>query len=106
MNIMLFSVAGRLQEIGILMSIGANKRDILLQFVSELVAFSLSGGIIGIAFTIVSCRVINTIAIPSIVNPSIIAFAAGFAVLIGIFFSSYPAQKSSVPYLIDALRYE
>ncbi|QQO08710.1 ABC transporter permease [Breznakiella homolactica] len=106
MNIMLVSVTERTREIGILMSIGANKRDILLQFLSESVVLSLAGGVIGIVFALIACRVLNTIDVFTVVNAGVIVLAAGFSALVGIFFGFYPARKAASLYPIDALRYE
>ena len=107
MNIMLVSVTERTREIGIRMSVGARRRDILLQFLSESVFLSLLGGIIGILLALAVSyglqRFLNT---PTVVNPSIIAASAGFAAAVGIFFGFYPAKKAANLYPIDALRYE
>jgi putative ABC transport system permease protein len=107
MNIMLVSVTERTREFGIRMSVGARRRDILLQFLSESVILSLLGGFIGIALALAVSyglqRFLNT---PTAVSPSIIAASAGFAAAVGIFFGFYPARKASKLYPIDALRYE
>ena len=107
MNIMLVSVTERTREIGIRMSVGARRRDILLQFLSESVFLSLLGGIIGILLALALSyglqRFLNT---PTVVSPSIIAASAGFAAAVGIFFGFYPARKAAKLYPIDALRYE
>jgi putative ABC transport system permease protein len=107
MNIMLVSVTERTREIGIRMSVGARRRDILLQFLSESVFLSLLGGIIGILLALAVAyglqRFLNT---PTLVSPSVIAASVGFAAAVGIFFGFYPAKKAANLYPIDALRYE
>jgi putative ABC transport system permease protein len=107
MNIMLVSVTERTREIGIRMSVGARKRDILLQFLSESVFMSLLGGIVGILLALAVSyglqRFLNT---PTLVSPSVIAASVGFAAAVGIFFGFYPAKKAANLYPIDALRYE
>jgi putative ABC transport system permease protein len=106
MNIMLVSVTERTREIGIRMSVGARKRDILFQFLSESVILSLLGGLIGIAVATGVCRILAFFSIPAVINPLVVAAAAVFAALVGIFFGFYPARKAAGLYPIDALRYE
>ncbi len=107
MNIMLVSVTERTREIGIRMSVGARKKDILLQFLSESVILSLLGGLIGIALAISVAALLQSVAnVPAIVKPGIIFESAGFAAAVGVFFGYYPAQKAANLYPIDALRYE
>jgi putative ABC transport system permease protein len=107
MNIMLVSVTERTREIGIRLSVGARKKDILLQFLSESVILSLSGGFIGIVLAIVVSSLLGSLAgIPAIIKPGIVVASAGFAAAVGIFFGYYPARKAANLYPIEALRYE
>jgi putative ABC transport system permease protein len=106
MNIMLVSVTERTREIGIRMAVGARKRDILFQFLSEAIILSLMGGLIGIALAFLVCRVLLFMGIPTAANPLIAAVAAFFAALVGVGFGFYPARKAAGLYPIDALRYE
>ena len=107
MNIMLVSVTERTREIGIRMAVGARGRDILLQFLSESILLSLSGGALGIALAFAIVEVLGSLAgIPAIIDPFIVALSAGFAAVVGIFFGYYPARKASRLYPIEALRFE
>jgi putative ABC transport system permease protein len=106
MNIMLVSVTERTREIGIRMSVGARKSDILIQFLLESLILSLMGGIIGILLAFGIGWLLSFAGIPSVINPIIILIAVAFAGLVGIFFGYYPARKAAGLYPIDALRYE
>jgi putative ABC transport system permease protein len=106
MNIMLVSVTERTREIGIRMAVGARRRDILFQFLSESLILSLMGGLIGLGLAFAVCRVLTAFSIPTAVNPMIALAAALFSALVGVFFGFYPARKAAGMYPIDALRYE
>jgi putative ABC transport system permease protein len=107
MNIMLVSVTERTREIGIRMAVGARRRDILLQFLSESMILSLLGGITGILLALLLTFIMRTFMnTPTLVSPLIIAASTGFAAIVGIFFGWYPARKAANLYPIDALRYE
>jgi putative ABC transport system permease protein len=105
MNIMLVSVTERTREIGIRLSVGARRRDILRQFLTESVVLSLSGGIIGICLALgLSWLLESAAGLRAIVSPLFILISAGFAAAVGIFFGYYPAHKASAMNPIDALR--
>jgi ABC-type antimicrobial peptide transport system permease subunit len=107
MNIMLGSVTERTREIGLRRAVGARRRDILLQFLVEAVAVSLTGGIAGIALGTVAAWAIGRFAgwlAPVQARAVIPAFL--FAGAVGVFFGFYPARKASRLNPIDALRFE
>ena len=107
MNIMYVTVTERIKEIGLRMAIGAKNRDILLQFLTESIILSLTGGIIGIIFGLcLSYLASNLLNWPYII--SIPAVAGSFLVCAatGIFFGWYPAKKAASLDPINALRYE
>ncbi|MDR2742333.1 MAG: ABC transporter permease [Treponema sp.] len=106
MNIMLVSVTERTREIGLRMAVGARKRDILFQFLSESVILSLLGGLLGIGMAFLVCRILAILTVPAVINPAVVTAAVLFAALVGVFFGYYPARKASGLYPIDALRYE
>lgn len=107
MNIMLVSVTERTHEIGIRMSLGARRRDILKQFLVESAMLSMLGGIVGVGLGVLAVRLIARMAgWPVLVAPDTVAMAFAFAAAVGVFFGLYPASKASKLNPIDALRYE
>ncbi len=107
MNIMLVSVTERTKEIGIRKSIGAKKKNILMQFLLEAVALSLAGGLAGVFFGVVGGNIGAKMLSASMVFPWGWA-VAGLLVCsaIGIGFGFYPAWKAASLDPIEALRYE
>ena len=107
MNIMLVSVTERTREIGIRMAIGAHGKDILMQFLTEAVALSMAGGLLGILFGMGSSELLAAKAgWPALTPLDWVLYAFLGSALVGIFFGFYPAWKASKLDPIDALRYE
>jgi putative ABC transport system permease protein len=107
MNIMLVSVTERTREIGIRLAIGAQPRDVLLQFLVEAVVLSLLGGIVGILIGAGVAMALPIVAGWATVVPwNAIALSFGVSAAIGMFFGIYPARKASQLDPIVALRYE
>jgi putative ABC transport system permease protein len=107
MNIMLVSVTERTREIGIRMSIGATRRDILSQFLMEAMVLSLLGGFIGIIFGVTGSNLISKFAgWPTFISEGSILLAVIFSMAVGVFFGFYPARKAANLNPIEALRYE
>ena len=107
MNIMLVSVTERTREIGIRLAIGAQPRDVLLQFLVEAVVLSLLGGIVGILIGSGVALLLPVVAGWTTVLPwNAIALSFGVSAAIGMFFGIYPARKASQLDPIVALRYE
>ncbi len=104
MNVMFVTVAERTKEIGVLKAIGAQKRDILEQFLLESVILSLIGGLIGIALGQLTIPFLKDYG--AMYSFSAVALGFGFSVLVGVFFGFYPALKASKLDPVDALRSE
>lgn len=105
MNIMLATVAERTREIGIRKAVGANSRDILLQFLFESIVITVVGGTIGIIIGVVGARLASSLS-PTAITPTSIIVGFSVSVAIGVFFGVYPAVKASKLNPVEALRYE
>ncbi len=112
MNIMLVSVTERTREIGLRKALGARKRDILVQFLTESAMLSLLGGLIGIGLGYIIAGVIGRIATASgtTLTPAVgvdsILIATLFSTAVGVFFGLYPANRAAGLEPVEALRYE
>jgi putative ABC transport system permease protein len=107
MNIMYVSVTERTREIGLRMAVGGKGYDILMQFLTESMLISITGGIIGILAGIIASKIIGSImSWPVAVLPGSEILSFAVCTVIGIFFGWYPARKAANLDPIDALRYE
>jgi putative ABC transport system permease protein len=107
MNIMYVSVTERTREIGLRMAIGARGIDILMQFLSEAILISVTGGIVGVILGISSSKLITVfLGWPTLVSQSSVILSFVVCAVTGVFFGYYPALKASNLDPIDALRYE
>ena len=111
MNIMLVSVTERTREIGIRKAMGARRRDILFQFVSEATLLSLGGGAAGLVLGLAVSRLLDDRSLGGQSFQTV--FSGDIAILalvvsggIGLFFGIYPAMRAARLHPIDALRYE
>ena len=107
MNIMLASVLERIKEIGLRLSIGAKKSDIVQQFLFEAVMISVTGGIIGVILGVSMAFAVSEVAgIPTIISFASIVLSFGVAATVGLIFGIAPARKAASQDPITSLRYE
>lgn len=107
MNIMFASVMERIKEIGTRMAIGAKKMDIVVQFLSEAVLISISGGFIGVFLGVIMAKLIEQIAgITTLVSFFSVFIAFGVSAAVGVIFGYSPAKRASEKDPIESLRYE
>ncbi|MEI7661103.1 MAG: ABC transporter permease [Bacteroidota bacterium] len=107
MNIMLASVMERIKEIGIRQAIGATKRDIVLQFLTEATLLSITGGLIGIILGLALSKIIMELTdILTIVSPWSIFISFGVSASVGIIFGYMPSQRAAKQDPVESLRHE
>jgi putative ABC transport system permease protein len=107
MNIMLVSVRERTREIGLRMAVGARRRDILVQFLTEAVVLSLAGGLAGIVLGILAAHLSgHFMRWPIATSPLVALGALLVSGGVGVFFGYFPAHQASRLNPIDTLRYE
>lgn len=105
MNIMLASVLERIREIGTRQAIGASRKDIVFQFLSESTLISVSGGLIGIILGVVLSKIIQTaFDIKTIISFISILLSFGVSVFIGIIFGYVPAKRAAEKDPVESLR--
>lgn len=107
MNMMLTTVTERTREIGLRQAIGAEKNEIIAQFLGESILLTLLGGLFGIMLGYgASIMISRFMQMPTMISWSSVGLAFGVSVAIGLVFGWYPAQRAAGLHPIEALRYE
>jgi putative ABC transport system permease protein len=107
MNIMLASVLERIKEIGLRLSIGAKKSDVIQQFLFEAVMISVAGGVLGVILGVSLAYLVSEFAdIPTVISFASIVLSFGVAATVGLIFGIAPARKAASQDPIASLRYE
>jgi putative ABC transport system permease protein len=107
MNIMMATVSERTREIGIRRALGARKRDIVMQFLSETLILTLCGGVLGMAVgSLVPILVTYFGQMRTVITPGSLIMAFGISAAVGIAFGIYPAYRAANMDPIESLRHE
>ena len=107
MNIMLVSVVERTREIGIRRALGATRRNIAWQFLSEAVLLSLGGGMVGVLLgAMISLAIASFTPLPTLVRPQLVLTGLSVAVVTGLVAGILPAMRAAKLPPVEALRYE
>ena len=107
MNIMLVSVTERTKEIGLRKAVGAQRLDILFQFLVESTTLSLIGGLVGVGIGIIGAEMVPSLwGWRTVISPIYGLLSFFVSALVGVFFGAYPAWKAAKLHPIDALRHD
>jgi putative ABC transport system permease protein len=106
MNIMLVSVTERTREIGVRKAIGARRRDIIGQFLTEAVTLTTLGGLAGVALGYAAQAFFRSAGMQASIPLWAVVLGVSVAASVGLFFGMYPAVKAARLDPVDALRYE
>ena len=107
MNIMLMAVSERTREIGLRKALGAKRRDIMSQILTEAVTLSTCGGLVGIALGFLAAQAIAYFSpLPAVLEPWSVILGIGITAGVGLFFGAYPASRAASLDPIEALRRE
>jgi putative ABC transport system permease protein len=107
MNIMLMVVSERTREIGLRKALGARRRDIMYQILTESVTLSTFGGVVGTLLGFVLAQIISKVSpLPAAVQVWSVVMGIGITALVGLFFGMYPAMRAAKLDPIEALRRE
>ena len=107
MNMLLISVSERTREVGVRMALGARRRDVLLQFLTEATVLTGLGGLAGAVMGYALARTLTgELGFPFYWAGWMVALAVGFSMMVGLIFGIYPARRAARMQPIDALRYE
>jgi putative ABC transport system permease protein len=107
MNIMLATVSERTREIGIRRALGATKRDIIVQFLSETLMLTFIGGVLGIVLgSLIPFLVTYFGRMPTVITGLSLVLAFGISAAVGVVFGMYPAYRAANMDPIESLRHE
>ena len=107
MNIMLMVVSERTREIGLRKALGAKRRDIMSQVLTESITLSVTGGIVGVGLgALAAAAIAAATPLPATVQPWSVAIGVFITAFVGLFFGWYPARRAAMLDPIEALRRE
>lgn len=107
MNIMLASVLERIREIGLRQSLGATRKDVIWQFMSEAIIMSIGGGTIGVLLGIgLSVLISKAFELTIFITFTSIVISFTISVMVGLLFGIWPARKAAMQNPVDSLRHD
>ncbi|MCM8532549.1 MAG: FtsX-like permease family protein, partial [Lentisphaeraceae bacterium] len=105
MNIMLATVNERIREIGVRRAVGATQKDILYQFLAESMIISVTGGLLGVIFSLVIVIITSqAIGLPIVFSIPLVGISVAASVVTGLVFGLYPARNAAAMNPVEALK--